>query len=61
MDVKVSSEQVKKLHQVLEKKNPLFLSKMCESLVALLRCRNNIDSKDVRTYIGNFDGLMYKM
>ena len=34
---------------------------MCESMIALLRCKNNVSSSDVKSYIENFDGLMYKM
>ena len=61
LEVKVSQADVKKVHQLLDKKNPPFLSKMCESMVALLRCQNNVNSKDVDSYFGNFDGLMYRM
>lgn len=57
----VLPQKVKKLHQLLDKKRPVHLAKMCESLIALLRCKNTVSASDVEQYLANFDGLLYKM
>jgi dsDNA-specific endonuclease/ATPase MutS2 len=58
---RISSKIVEKLHKKLDSKNPQFVSRMCESLVALIRCVNNVVPSDVEEYIGNYEGLKFKM
>ena len=57
----IDKKTVGKLYKILDKKAPEALSKMCESMVALLRGQKSASSSDVEMYLKNYDGLMYKM
>lgn len=45
----------------MQKKQPAFLSKMAESMVALLRRQSYASPSDVEMYLKNYQSLTYKM
>jgi hypothetical protein len=57
----IDKKSVDKLCKLLEKRCPEVLGKMVESMVALLRGHNYANSSDVKLYLMNYEGLIYKM
>ena len=58
---KIDAKVVNKLAKYLDSKNPKFISKMSEALVALLRGVKTVQASDVEQYVSNYEGLIYKM
>jgi len=57
----ITQESVNKLYKLLQKKQPPFLSKMAECMVALLRSQSYASPSDVEMYLKNYQSLNYKM